>query len=84
MNELIVAHPFATVVAFATGGLTADHVPLVLKSGSEKSPLECQKFKHLIFAPIVSTMGKGVICQNYFLTNPESLCWYYWYLVFIL
>lgn len=40
IHELIVAHPFATVVAFATGGLTADHVPLVLKSGSEKVSLQ--------------------------------------------
>ncbi|MEM8748991.1 MAG: FMN-binding negative transcriptional regulator [Pseudomonadota bacterium] len=40
MKELIVAHPFATIVASATGGLTADHVPLVLKSGSEKASLQ--------------------------------------------
>ncbi len=40
MQELIVAHPFATVVASATGCLTADHVPLVLKSTSDKSHLQ--------------------------------------------
>ena len=34
------AHPFATVVASATGILTADHVPLVLKSTSSKSHLQ--------------------------------------------
>ena len=31
MEELMVAHPFATIVSSATGPLTADHVPLVLK-----------------------------------------------------
>lgn len=40
MHELIVAHPFATVVAYATGGLSADHVPLVLKSCSDASCLQ--------------------------------------------
>ena len=39
MEELIVAHPFATIVSSATGPLTADHVPLVLKSASGKSCL---------------------------------------------
>lgn len=35
MKELMVAHPFATLVSSATGLLTADHVPLVLKSESQ-------------------------------------------------
>ena len=30
MHALMRAHPFATLVSYATGGLTADHVPLVL------------------------------------------------------
>jgi transcriptional regulator len=30
MQNLMVAHPFATIVSAATGVLTADHVPLVL------------------------------------------------------
>ena len=40
MQELIAAHPFATVVAAATGGLTADHVPLVLKSDADNASLQ--------------------------------------------
>lgn len=39
MHELIVAHPFATIVASSTGCLTADHVPLVLKTGSGNGDL---------------------------------------------
>ncbi len=31
MHDLMRAHPFATIVSSATGGLSADHVPLVLK-----------------------------------------------------
>lgn len=30
MQELMAAHPFATIVSAATGNLSADHVPLVL------------------------------------------------------
>ncbi|MEM6577551.1 MAG: FMN-binding negative transcriptional regulator, partial [Pseudomonadota bacterium] len=37
---LIQAHPFATLVSSATGGLTADHVPLVLKSNAGNHRLE--------------------------------------------
>ncbi|WP_341365956.1 FMN-binding negative transcriptional regulator [Yoonia sp. BS5-3] len=33
MHALMVAHPFATLVSAATGGLSADHVPLVLHVG---------------------------------------------------
>ncbi|MEP5759697.1 MAG: FMN-binding negative transcriptional regulator [Litoreibacter sp.] len=33
MQELMVAHPFATIVSSATGILSADHVPLVLHDG---------------------------------------------------
>lgn len=40
MEALILAHPFATVVTTATGALSADHVPLVLKSTSGKTLLE--------------------------------------------
>ena len=40
MQELIEAHPFATIVSSVTGGLTADHVPLVLKSHSVKASLQ--------------------------------------------
>lgn len=40
MEALIFAHPFATVVASATGALSADHVPLVLKTKSGKAHLE--------------------------------------------
>ena len=40
MHDLIVSHPFATIVAHATGGLTADHVPLVLKDCQGKSSLQ--------------------------------------------
>ncbi len=40
MQELIVAHPFATIVSSATGPLTADHVPLVLKSETGKPRLQ--------------------------------------------
>ncbi len=30
MHDLMIAHPFATLVSSGSGGLTADHVPLVL------------------------------------------------------
>jgi transcriptional regulator len=40
MDELIAAHPFSTVVSSATGDLTADHVPLVLKQDAEGKRLE--------------------------------------------
>ena len=40
MQDLIVSHPFATIVTNATGGLTADHVPLVLKTGPDTSSLQ--------------------------------------------
>lgn len=40
MDELIAAHPFSTIVSSATGGLTADHVPLVLKQGADRKRLE--------------------------------------------
>lgn len=40
MDELIAAHPFSTIVSSATGGLTADHVPLVLKHGGDGRRLE--------------------------------------------
>lgn len=36
----MMAHPFATVVANATGVLTADHVPLVLKAGQKNASLQ--------------------------------------------
>ncbi|MEM7069041.1 MAG: FMN-binding negative transcriptional regulator [Pseudomonadota bacterium] len=40
MEELIMAHPFATIVASETGLLTADHVPLVLKSSPDNPHLQ--------------------------------------------
>lgn len=40
MDELILAHPFATIVSSATGRLTADHVPLVLKRDADFKRLE--------------------------------------------
>lgn len=40
MCALIQAHPFATIVASAIGCLTADHVPLVLKSGAAQNSLQ--------------------------------------------
>ncbi len=40
MQELVMAHPFATIVTSATGRLTADHVPLVLKTASGQSCLQ--------------------------------------------
>ena len=40
MRDLIEAHPFATIVASATGGLTADHVPLVLKRDRDQAVLQ--------------------------------------------
>lgn len=40
MRDLIRAHPFATIVASATGCLTADHVPLVLKTGQDTHSLQ--------------------------------------------
>lgn len=39
MRDLIVAHPFATIVTAAMGSLTADHVPLVLKTQGMHSAL---------------------------------------------
>ena len=36
----MVAHPFATIVSSATGLLTADHVPLVLKPAAGKAYLQ--------------------------------------------
>ena len=35
MHALMRAHPFATIVSSATGGLTADHVPLVLHEATQ-------------------------------------------------
>ena len=40
MRDLIVAHPFATIVAHATGALSADHVPLVLKTDGPAGSLQ--------------------------------------------
>lgn len=40
MEELISAHPFSTIVSSATGRLTADHVPLVLKHSEGSKRLE--------------------------------------------
>lgn len=40
MRDLIVAHPFATIVANATGALSADHVPLVLKTDGPAGTLQ--------------------------------------------
>lgn len=40
MHELMATHPFATIVASSKGILTADHVPLVLKHGSDQTTLE--------------------------------------------
>lgn len=37
MHDLMVAHPFATIVSAATGILTADHVPLVLHGSDEEN-----------------------------------------------
>lgn len=36
MHKMMAEHPFATVVSAATGGLSADHIPLVLRSGPTK------------------------------------------------
>lgn len=40
MEELMRAHPFAMIVSSATGLLTADHVPLVLKTVGAKTCLQ--------------------------------------------
>tara|TARA_B100000780_G_scaffold117032_1_gene82139 strand:+ start:564 stop:1187 length:624 start_codon:yes stop_codon:yes gene_type:complete len=36
MHKMMAEHPFATVVSAATGGLSADHIPLVLRGGPTK------------------------------------------------
>lgn len=57
MQELIVAHPFATIVAQATGDLTADHVPLVLKPDAEGGLLQ----GHIAAAnPLVRTAASPI------------------------
>ena len=36
MHKMMAEHPFATVVSAATGGLSEDHIPLVLHGGPTK------------------------------------------------
>ena len=36
MHKMMAEHPFATVVSAATGGFSADHIPLVLRCGPTK------------------------------------------------